>query len=452
MKNFFKFAHISLLLISILALIYVSLFDYSHNDDLKKILILIAIIFILLSIFFLNENKRTQLRVSLFFTVISLLFVEIITYKFFEPKLVNYNNISLDFKNEQKELNSNFFDYRTKKEYFDYHKNNVNKNVVISLHPSLYFKMNELEIFPLGGIKDRETIHCNENGYFSIYESDKYGFNNSNKIWGKVKKPYLLLGDSFVQGSCVNESNTISGFLNKMDLATINLGWNGSGPLIQYAILKEFFPKKGIKKIFWFFYENDFYDLERELNNKNLVKYVVNEKFVQNLKNNKMSDKIKIQIFNSKINAYKRDKQSLNQSEQHFKKNFFIYIVNTDIFKIIKFYHLRNLIQKLSIYKEYENIVKKVKVFSIKKNTELFIVYIPSFHTALKKKNNNNFYEKKLQKITKKQQINFINTNEIFFKKIPKEDTVKYFSPKYVHYNEIGYKKIADIIANQTKN
>ena len=188
MKNFFKFTHIFLFLLSILALIYVLSFNYSFHDDKKKILILVVIISILLFIFFLNENKKTQIRISLFFTFVTLFFVEVFIYKIFEPELKNYKNISLNFKNENNNLKLKNFDKRSKREYFDYHKNNINKDVVLSLHPSIFFGIDELEVFPLGGIKDRETIHCNENGYFSIYKSDHYGFNNLNEAWNKTEK------------------------------------------------------------------------------------------------------------------------------------------------------------------------------------------------------------------------------------------------------------------------
>ena len=41
------------------------------------------------------------------------------------------------------------------------------------------------EIFPLSGASNSMTVHCNENGYFSTYLSDRYGFNNPDKEWDK---------------------------------------------------------------------------------------------------------------------------------------------------------------------------------------------------------------------------------------------------------------------------
>ena len=153
-----------------------------------------------------------------------------------------------------------------------------NTNVFIRIHPPAFSRDENLNIFPLSaGISNRTTIQCNENGYYSIYESDKYGFNNPNVEWEKDIIDFVLLGDSFVNGSCVNEQDTISGNLRKLNNennGVINLGQGGSGPLIQYATLREFFIKKNTKIVLWFYFEgNDLWDLRGEYENKILLKY-----------------------------------------------------------------------------------------------------------------------------------------------------------------------------------
>lgn len=427
---------------SILALAYVFFFNYSPEENNTQIIILILITFFF-GILFLSEKKDILLTISLSL-IISLYICEVITYKIYEPKLATYER--LNKKIAINNTDGRKFETRSTKEYFDYYKSNINNYVVVSLHPSLFIEKNNLEIFPLGGIKNRETIHCNENGYFSIYKSDRYGFNNQDKIWDEIYVNYLILGDSFVHGRCVNEPDTISGNLKKKNLTIKNLGWNGSGPLIQYAILKEFFPDKEVKKVVWFFYENDFNDLKKEMKNKILLKYKNNEKFIQNLKNSKKAEKIKIEIFNEKL----RSSQLHYIKKEKNLKDFFLYVIKTDIAKMIKFYHLRNIINQLSVYEEYENILKKVKVFSNKKDAELYLVYLPSFQTVMEGRDNDNFYEKKLKHLSEKHQINFININKILFKNNVK-DPLKYFAHKHSHYNEIGYAKIANMIFDQTK-
>ena len=68
----------------------------------------------------------------------------------------------------------------------------------------------------LGGISNRYTIHCNENGYWSTYNSDRYGFNNPDSEWDKKSIDFLLIGDSTTRGACVYESDTISGKIKKL--------------------------------------------------------------------------------------------------------------------------------------------------------------------------------------------------------------------------------------------
>ena len=63
-------------------------------------------------------------------------------------------------------------------------------------------------IFPLSGLANKETVLCNENGYFSQYLSDRYGFRNDDNLWD-MDLDWVLLGDSFVHGSCVNNNQTI---------------------------------------------------------------------------------------------------------------------------------------------------------------------------------------------------------------------------------------------------
>ena len=77
---------------------------------------------------------------------------------------------------------------------------------------------------------------------------------------------------------------------NQTKKTSINLGYVGNGPLVQLATLKEYIPDD-VENIVWFYYEeNDLIDLEREINNPILLKYLNNDKFSQNLKENQ--DKI----------------------------------------------------------------------------------------------------------------------------------------------------------------
>ena len=61
----------------------------------------------------------------------------------------------------------------------------TNNKIVVSLHSGkLRNPLNKNNtILPLSGLSNTNTINCNENGYYSIYQSDRYGFNNPDNEW-----------------------------------------------------------------------------------------------------------------------------------------------------------------------------------------------------------------------------------------------------------------------------
>ena len=186
---------------------------------------------------------------------------------------------------EHKVKNNYFGEYSKNSKYEEFlEKKKKGLDPVFAISPSNFIKRNEYfsNIFPLGGISNSHTIYCNENGYWSNYESDRYGFNNTDQNWQK-DVDILLLGDSTMHGACVNKDDTISGNLKRIDpaLNILNLGYGGSGTLIEYATLKEFFLPNTKKIVFLYFEKNDLKNLRRELRNKILKKYT-SEGFKQN--------------------------------------------------------------------------------------------------------------------------------------------------------------------------
>ena len=97
---------------------------------------------------------------------------------------------------------------------------------------------------------------------YTFYKSDRYGFNNPDSEWDNKEIEYLLVGDSFTRGACVNRPNDMSSFLrNLSNKSVLNLGQGGTGPLIQYGILREYL-NTNIKKVI----RNNIYNLEFQPN------------------------------------------------------------------------------------------------------------------------------------------------------------------------------------------
>ena len=113
------------------------------------------------------------------------------------------------------------------------------KGETLSVNPSNHLISKNLDFLPLSGISNKNTIYCNEQGYYAKYYSDRYGFNNSDKIWDSSVIDFLMVGDSFAKGACVDRDNNFSGNLTKIsDKKVLNLGMDSNGPLLNLAMSK----------------------------------------------------------------------------------------------------------------------------------------------------------------------------------------------------------------------
>jgi hypothetical protein len=135
-------------------------------------------------------------------------------------------------------------------------------------------RLNGVETLLHGGISNRTTVYCNEEGNYVIYESDEHGFHNPRGIWGG-SVDIVALGDSFTQGSCVpSEKNFVSVIRGRYP-KTLNLAMAGQGPLNMLATLKDYVRPLEPKVVLWFFYEgNDVSDLLYERHSPLLMQYL----------------------------------------------------------------------------------------------------------------------------------------------------------------------------------
>ncbi len=131
------------------------------------------------------------------------------------------------------------------------------------------------EALPLGGIANVQTVFCNENGQYTIYESDEHGFHNPVGLWNDARMDIVTLGDSFTHGACVPSEESFVGLIRDRYPAILNLGIDDSGPVTMLAMLKEYGRHFRPKAVLWFYYEgNDLKDLKREHPSPLLMKYM----------------------------------------------------------------------------------------------------------------------------------------------------------------------------------
>ena len=199
---------------------------------------IISLIFISFSIitFFISEVIKVYLIIILISTISS-------TY-LFEGYLVFFQD-NLKLKKKEKiylETTGKQFDKRSRLQVYSDLKQQNYENLAVTIARSYFLRSNS--IVPLSGLPNAMTIACHENGYYNIYQSDRYGFNNPDTEWDGKEIEYLLIGDSFTQGACVNRPYDITSVLRKLsNKSAINLGISSSGSLTQFASLREYLPK-----------------------------------------------------------------------------------------------------------------------------------------------------------------------------------------------------------------
>jgi len=391
-----------------------------------------------------------------FITLVSILF-SLYLFEFYLPykeKLSQEQLIKEQLLREKRYENQSGkkWDKRTTLQVYDDLKKTKN-DIVVRFQPSYNLGKKKIPIFPLSGISNSDSIHCNENGYFTIYQSDRYGFNNPDEEWESEEIEYLLVGDSLTHGSCVNRPNDIASVLRTLSgKSTLNLGYGGNGPLIEYAVLREY-SNSNIKKILWIYGEsNDLFDLRVELKNKNLLEYLNSKNHSQNLRerqfeiDNLLKTNLKAEL--EKV-IFKEELNVKSQIEKDNKLKYKILkFIRLD--KTKKIFEKKNTNYDESVFQEFEKILRLSLKLSKENNAKLIFVYIPEFRRYSGTKYSDENYNK-IVSIVKKLDIKLIDMKQFF----DNQKNPKSFFPFGLfawHYNIEGYRKIGEMIYQSTKD
>jgi hypothetical protein len=431
-SKYFSLLALTFSICLILFIIYRSeIFWDGTRRDYYNIYYFISFILLFCSIFTFFLNHKIKLYLTLIF-VVSIFSFYSFEYFLFKKRFVD---TSLKLKAKlYKEKTGLDYDRRTLNEiYVDLKKQD--KNTSVKVPTGVYLNNNDLEIYPFSGIANSNTIYQNENGYYMIYKSDRYGFNNPDEEWDAKEIEYLLVGDSATHGAAVNRPHDIASRLRTLSKKNvISIGYSANGPLREYGSLKEYYSKN-VKKIVWLFTDNDLADIKKELNNSILIKYLKDKNFSQNLKaNQKRIDELgkeMIEVANKKHTSFK-------------------------LFRFIKLYELRNKLfnkhkpdkNRNKLPEEFFQIIKYARDFSIQNNSEFYLVHLP-IRRYFNHKDDIEIYND-LKKNIKTLNINFIDIHEEVFQK--ELNPKKLFPFEMLnHYNEEGYRKVAEVIFRLTQ-
>ena len=297
----------------------------------------------------------------------------------------------------------------------------------------------DLKILPLSGYENSKTLLClNENNQPIYYLSDDIGFNNQKKT---VNNNLLLIGDSYVQGMCLDNKYNLNSQFKKFNLDSTSLGIGGNGPLIEFATFKEYESFYKYQALILFITpDNDFYDLSNEINNKVLMKYLNDKNFKQNMTADKIKKEKKNIIdlyFGNKTNRFYNDilsvyhfnlKEVGNLIESLFKKDRII----TNEYKKLK---------NKEVDKVFLKIINEFKNSSLNKNINFYVVFNSLYPNMIYP---NSPEEQKLSEIL----LNKIS----FLKNYLGNNGIKYFDfSEFIikNYNENNINNLFNKINNQ---
>jgi len=114
----------------------------------------------------------------------------------------------------------------------------------------------EIGVAPLAAQPNTQIYYCNEGYGLVTYRSDRFGFRNDDVAWDRSDVDLVLIGDSFAQGACVKDKDTITSHISS-EYKVLNLGTQGNHPVHYAALAKKFIRKIRPKTVVLLFYAND---------------------------------------------------------------------------------------------------------------------------------------------------------------------------------------------------
>ena len=388
--------------------------------------------------YYLDKKIKEYLIISAVYTIVSLGLFE----GYLNFKDVSKNDVTIKQQIYKKKTGKKY-DMRGRYEVYKDLKE-INNKVKVPIFPLIYLEKpyhNNNSIFPLSTSSNSKMIDCNENGYYTTYHTDRYGFNNPDELWDRKKIEYLLVGDSFTLSQCVNKPDGIASVLRTLSKKpVINLASGGNGPLIEYATLREYL-NPNVKKVIWIFYEgNDLKELNIELNNKVLINYINDLTFTQNLKlrQNEVDE-----LANNMILELLAEQE--NNTSDLQKKGKINLLAHAEIYDLIKSF--ATLKKKESQLKQ---VLKLAKDLTIKNNSKLYFIYLPEYNRYKTKYDNSSYFY--VKNIVNELNIPFIDIHTELFKKEKKPFSLFPFGLPDHHHNEEGYKKVTETIYKFTNN
>lgn len=341
-----------------------------------------------------------------------------------------------------------------KQEFFELTKSG--EEVALNLPPALWLQSSDgrgsndiipLEYrseigiqFPLGSAPNVKTLFCAEDDGFISFEADRFGFRNEDDEWNNTLHNILILGDSFAESACVPYAFQTHFAQN---LSAVSLGKGGNGPLISLAAFIEYSNRFKAENVYFLVFSNDYsrpvrnkssIDLERELREPQLLKYLNDPEFSQGYFNGlDLQAYRKFAVEYSKSLANTMDDSIDIQFLRTVSKLFFYDVIKN----IILLQNIKNNIHEIKFINksELEQVYTRAIYTAGLTSSRLIFVPLPDKSSSCKEEEKKRFINDLLIGLN-------ANILEVWDDLCDK----KYFANSGGHFNTLGYKALSDHI------
>ena len=295
----------------------------------------------------------------------------------------------------------------------------VNKNIYPSyLYDPMAHKINNSN-FWFSHPKNAEIIYCDEGSGLIKFKTNELGLRETSLQDLNSPIDILVLGDSFVEGACIEKPFDIPSQLAKSNKKNVlNLGRSGSGPLFQLALLKEILVYKNSgyltfnkdTELIWVIFSGN------DLKNLAYEKITILQRYIDDYN----------------INYFEKLKLSNIEFNKFFEEILTDPINNKNIGQKGWTLNTESIEAKIALT-DFERISNEIKDISLKNNLDLKIISLTNHKSKSKQ------MMKKTDNLIKKLcDTHNIKCSTVNLRKINKTNRG--------HLDEKGYEKLSEII------
>lgn len=294
--------------------------------------------------------------------------------------------------------------------------------------------------FPLGSAPSVKTLFCTEDDGFITFETDRFGFRNDDDEWNNNFHDILILGDSFAESACVPNAFQTNFAQN---LSSVSLGKGGNGPLTSLAAFIEYNNRFRAENVYFLVVSNDYsrqvrskasIDLERELQEPELLKYLTDPEFNQGYFNGlDLQSYRRFSVEYSKSLANTIDNVNEIQFLRTVSKLFFYDFIKNIVRSKIEKYYTQEL--RFINKSELEQVYIRTDYTADLTSSKLIFVPLPDKTCFYKEDEKRRFIDGLLIGLN----ANILDVWDDLCDK-------KYFANSGGHFNSLGYKALSDLI------